>query len=135
MADFGHRSPHETVLTEVLANLGEIRLTKGHVKKWMKPHKVANSIQSLPATGYAVYQPKGVVGVMGAWNYPAFLIFSPLIGVLAAGNHAMIKPPDVTPDLRGDCRTDRQAFRSRLHHRGDGRCAKAIEFSELPSTT
>ena len=34
---------------------------------------------------------------MGAWNYPVMLVLSPLIGALAAGNHVMIKPPDMTP--------------------------------------
>ncbi len=133
MADFGHRSPHETVLTEVLANLGEIRLTKGHIKKWMKPKKVASSIQSLPATGYAVYQPKGVVGIMGAWNYPAFLIFSPLIGVLAAGNHAMIKPPDVTPRT-SDVIAELIAkhFDPSFITVVTGDVQEAIQFSELP---
>ena len=96
-ADFGHRSPHETIITEVLASMGEIRLTKAKLKGWMKLKRAPMSIAAMTATGRIVYQPKGVVGIMGAWNYPASLIFSPLIGVLSAGNHAMVKPSDVTP--------------------------------------
>ena len=43
------------------------------------------------------YQPKGVVGVISPWNFPVNLTFSPLAGVLAAGNRAMIKPSEFTP--------------------------------------
>ena len=93
-ADFGHRSPHETYATEVLGVLAEIKFTKGKIKKWTKPKKPA--FGGLPG-GRIVYQPKGVIGIMGAWNYPVMLSLSPLIGVLAAGNHAMLKPSDMTP--------------------------------------
>ena len=92
--DFGHRSPHETIATEVLGALGEIKSTKGKIKKWAKVKKPPG--MGLPG-GRIIYQPKGVIGIMGAWNYPVMLVLSPLIGVLAAGNHSMIKPPDVTP--------------------------------------
>ncbi|WP_374965040.1 aldehyde dehydrogenase family protein, partial [Spongiibacter tropicus] len=43
------------------------------------------------------YQPVGVVGIIGTWNFPINTIFSPLAGVLAAGNRAMIKCSEVTP--------------------------------------
>ena len=133
MADFGQRSPHETALTEVLSGLMEIRGTKGKIKSWMKPKKVPVSLQALPATGYALYQPKGVVGIMGAWNYPAFLMFSPLIGALAAGNHAMLKPPDATPrtgEVIAELIT--KTFDPTLVTVVTGGVQEAIAFSELP---
>ena len=43
------------------------------------------------------YQPKGVVGVISPWNFPVNLTFTPLAGILAAGNRAMIKPSEYTP--------------------------------------
>jgi len=43
------------------------------------------------------YQPKGVVGVISPWNFPINLTFTPLAGILAAGNRAMIKPSEFTP--------------------------------------
>ena len=94
-ADFGHRSPHETLASEVLGALAEIRLTKGKIKGWAKP-KRPPLFSGLPG-GRIYYQPKGVVGIMGAWNYPVMLVLSPLIGAISAGNHVMIKPPDMTP--------------------------------------
>ncbi|MDY6932793.1 MAG: coniferyl aldehyde dehydrogenase [Spirochaetota bacterium] len=132
-ADFGHRSHHETIITEVLASMAEIRITKAKLKGWMKHKKAPMSIAVMPATGRILYQPKGVVGIMGAWNYPAFLVFSPLIGVLSAGNHAMIKPSDVTP------RTSEVIQKMIAKHFDEeyitvitGDVNAAIAFSELP---
>jgi coniferyl-aldehyde dehydrogenase len=42
-------------------------------------------------------QPKGVVGILGAWNYPLFLTIGPAVGAIAAGNHVMIKPSELAP--------------------------------------
>ncbi len=131
--DFGHRSPHETILTEVLASQGEAALTKAKLKGWMKPHRAPSSISALPATGKIVYQPKGVIGIMGAWNYPAFLCFSPLIGVMAAGNHAMIKPPDVTPRTSEVIKDlIASTFDEEYIAVVTGEVQAAVDFSELP---
>ncbi len=129
-ADFGHRSSVETIASEVLGVLGEIKATKGKIKKWAKPVKPA--LGGLPG-GRMIFQPKGVIGIMGAWNYPVQLVMSPLIGVLSAGNHAMIKPPDVTP------RTS-EIIQSLIEANFDesyiavvtGDVQSAIHFSELP---
>ncbi|MEP6967790.1 MAG: coniferyl aldehyde dehydrogenase, partial [Pseudomonadota bacterium] len=43
------------------------------------------------------FQPKGVIGIISPWNFPVNLTFTPLAGVLAAGNRAMIKPSELTP--------------------------------------
>ena len=43
------------------------------------------------------YQPKGVVGVIAPWNFPVNLIMSPLAGIFAAGNRAMVKTSEFTP--------------------------------------
>jgi coniferyl-aldehyde dehydrogenase len=51
----------------------------------------------LGAKASIVYQPLGVVGIVSPWNFPVYLTFSPLVGVLAAGNRAIIKPSEVTP--------------------------------------
>ena len=50
-----------------------------------------------PASAKVVYQPLGMVGIIGAWNYPLFLVAAPLAAVLAAGNRAMIKMSEHNP--------------------------------------
>ena len=97
LADFGHRSATEAWITEIVTVLQEIQGAKSHLKKWMKPANPGRSMNAGFAKSRIIYQPKGVIGIMGAWNYPALLVLSPLIGVIAAGNHAMIKPPEMTP--------------------------------------
>src|SRR5690606_6677288 len=51
----------------------------------------------LGAKARVEYQPLGVVGVISPWNFPVNLTFTPLAGVLAAGNRCMIKPSEYTP--------------------------------------
>ncbi|MBC7314276.1 MAG: aldehyde dehydrogenase family protein, partial [Rhizobium sp.] len=50
-----------------------------------------------PGTGMILRQPLGVVGIIAPWNYPLNLMLSPLVGALAAGNRAMLKPSELTP--------------------------------------
>src|SRR5205085_6113220 len=71
-----------------------------NVKKWMRPErrKVSPAILGiLGAKAHIEFQPKGVVGIISPWNFPVNLTFTPLAGVFAAGNRAMIKPSEFTP--------------------------------------
>jgi acyl-CoA reductase-like NAD-dependent aldehyde dehydrogenase len=42
-------------------------------------------------------RPRGVVGVIGPWNYPLTNSFGDCIPALAAGNAAVLKPSEITP--------------------------------------
>lgn len=96
-ADFGNRAVAETRLLELFPLFDEIRFTKRHLRRWMKPRSVAANWQFLPSRAKLVYQPLGVVGILGAWNYPVLLTLSPLANALAAGNHVMLKPSEHAP--------------------------------------
>jgi len=63
----------------------------------MKPHSVGANWQFLPSRAKIIYQPLGVVGVIGPWNYPFLLTLSPLANALAAGNHVMLKLSEQAP--------------------------------------
>ncbi len=95
--DFGNRAHQETILLEIFVLIDEIRHTKRHLYKWMKPKSVMPNWQFLPGGAKFIYQPLGVVGVLGAWNYQLLLTLSPLIGALSAGNHVMLKPSELAP--------------------------------------
>ena len=95
--DFNGRAPEETLLLEVVPTLGEIRDTRKHLKEWMEPKDVEVGWQFLPASARIEMQPKGVVGILGAWNYPLFLTIGPAVGALAAGNRVMMKPSELAP--------------------------------------
>ena len=96
-ADFGGRSRDETLLLELFPLLDQIRHAKAHLRQWMRPTVVGSTWFLLPSRAYVVHQPLGVVGVIGAWNYQILLTLGPLVDALAAGNHVMLKPSEVTP--------------------------------------
>ena len=91
-ADYGHRSHHETLITEVVPVLNSIRYASRHLRRWMKPR--ARHVDRLAfglARNTVVPQPLGVVGVIVPWNFPLNLSLVPLTFILAAGNRAMVK--------------------------------------------
>lgn len=98
-ADFGHRSRDTSRWTDVAAIIEGAKFCKKHLRGWMKPEKrsPAFPLGLLGAKAEIRYQPLGVVGIVSPWNFPAYLAFSPLAGVLAAGNRALIKPSEVAP--------------------------------------
>ena len=96
-ADFGRRSRHETLLSDVMTVLHDIDHAASHLKRWMKPRRVLPDWTFLPASAQIRYQPVGVVGIISPWNYPVNLALMPLAAALAAGNHAMLKPSELTP--------------------------------------
>jgi coniferyl-aldehyde dehydrogenase len=96
-ADFGNRSRHETELAEAFPVQAAIRHASRHLAGWMRPKRVSVGLELMPARARILYQPVGVVGIIGPWNYPFQLAIMPLIGALAAGNRIMIKPSELTP--------------------------------------
>ena len=89
--DFGNRSIHETKILELFPAIDGLRYTRRHLKKWVKPKRRHVSLLFFGARNRVIPQPKGVVGIIAPWNYPLFLVISPLTSVLAAGNRCMIK--------------------------------------------
>lgn len=97
--DFGHRSKDQSMMTDVVSALGEVKYARKHLDKWMKPakRKARFPLGLLGARARIEYQPKGVIGIIAPWNFPVQLTFSPLADILAAGNRAMIKMSEFTP--------------------------------------
>ena len=96
-ADFGQRSASETRLLEIFPLVDEIRYLKRNLRRWMQTRSATANWQFLPSRAKIIYQPLGVVGVIGAWNYPVLLTLSPLANAIAAGNHVMVKPSERAP--------------------------------------
>ena len=99
-SDFGNRAAEVSGVTDIAGSIGPLKHAKAHLKAWMKPEKRKTTpalLGFLGAKAEVRYQPKGVVGVISPWNFPVNLTFTPLAGVLAAGNRAMIKPSEYTP--------------------------------------
>lgn len=99
-SDFGHRSEHQSLFTDIAASIGPLRHAQKHLSRWMRPEKRKAGpfpLNLLGAKARIDYQPLGVVGVISPWNFPVNLTFTPLAGILAAGNRCMIKPSEFTP--------------------------------------
>lgn len=96
-SDFGHRSRHETDMLELMGVLQAIDYLKRNLRRFMKPERRHVEIIYRGGSAYIQYQPKGVIGIMAPWNYPVYLVMVPLATALAAGNRAMLKPSELTP--------------------------------------
>ncbi len=96
-ADFDGRSTTETRFLEIFPLVDEIRYTRRHLRRWMRTRPLPANWQFFPSRTWIQYQPLGVVGILGAYNYPLLLTLSPMIGALAAGNHVMLKPSEIAP--------------------------------------
>lgn len=90
--DYGNRSRHETLLTEILFTLETIDYALKHLKRWMRPRRRHVDLLTYPgARNRVIPQPLGVVGVIVPWNFPVQLAFAPLASIFAAGNRALVK--------------------------------------------
>src|SRR5690606_25202840 len=62
----------------------------------LRPQRRLSPVPGLISTREQ-YVPKGVVGVIGPWNYPLVLAVSDALAALVAGNGAVVKPDSQTP--------------------------------------
>ena len=91
------KSPEETYATETGLLIAELNTTIKHLRQWMRPEHRGTNLVNLPSSSYIVKDPLGVVLIIGAWNYPLQLLLIPLVGAIAAGNCAVIKPSELSP--------------------------------------
>jgi aldehyde dehydrogenase (NAD+) len=91
------KSPHEAYVSETGFVLGEIRHALRNLSSWMKPERRRSPWLSWPARSHVRPEPYGVALIIGPWNYPLQLLFSPLVGAIAAGNCAVLKPSEFAP--------------------------------------
>ncbi|HEX5789797.1 MAG TPA: aldehyde dehydrogenase family protein, partial [Luteolibacter sp.] len=95
-ADLG-KSPHEAHASEIGFVLGGIRHAIRHLPSWMNPQRRKSPLIAWPAASKVRREPFGVALIIGPWNYPLQLLFSPLVGAIAAGNCVVLKPSELAP--------------------------------------
>ena len=89
----------ESFISEVGWVKSDILYVCKHLSKWMKDDKIADTPLTLwPMSPRIKKDPLGTVLIMGAYNYPVQLTFGPLIGAIAAGNTALLKPSEQAPN-------------------------------------
>jgi aldehyde dehydrogenase (NAD+) len=91
-----NKSEFEAYTTEVGFTLMSIKKALKNLKQWMKIRKVSGELFLFMSQSFVMPEPKGNVLLIGPYNYPFQLVIEPLIGVIAAGNTAIIKPSEFT---------------------------------------
>ncbi|HYV98063.1 MAG TPA: aldehyde dehydrogenase family protein [Gemmatimonadaceae bacterium] len=95
-ADF-RKPAFEVDFTEIVSVLEEIDFAIRHVGKWMKPRHALTPFDLFGTRSMIWPEPRGVVLIIGPWNYPFALVMSPLVAAISAGNCAIVKPSELTP--------------------------------------
>lgn len=88
------KSNYESFVSEIGILYDEINHMIKHLPKWSKMKKVKTPLVNYNAKSYVVSEPYGVTLIISPWNYPFQLTMSPLIGAIAGGNTAIIKPSE-----------------------------------------
>ncbi len=91
------KPPFESYAGEIGILYLEIAHTLRHLNEWMKTRSVPTPILHFPSTSAIHWQPYGAALIIGPWNYPFQLILAPLVGAIAAGNCAVLKPSELAP--------------------------------------
>ena len=95
-ADLG-KNALEAYLTEISITRAEAAHALKHLADWTRTTRVPVPLGLQPASAKVEPQPLGVVLIIAPWNYPVQLLLAPLIGALAAGNAAVLKPSELAP--------------------------------------
>ncbi len=96
-SDF-RKSPEEVLFSDIKPVLEEIKDALKHLRDWADDEKVTTPIYLLGSRSRVIKEPKGVCLIIAPWNFPFMLTIGPLISAIAAGNCAVLKPSEMTPN-------------------------------------
>jgi aldehyde dehydrogenase (NAD+) len=113
--------------SEIALIASEVTLAIRKLGSWTKPERVSTSLAGQPGRSWIYREPLGVVLIIGAWNYPLQLVLLPLVGAIAAGNCAVLKPSELAAATS-------RLVATRLPKYIDEECVKVVEGG-VPETT
>lgn len=95
-----HKSAFEAVLSEIEWLKKDCLFVIEHLESWAKDEKLG--APTVPLTFSLMKfrirkEPLGTVLIIGPYNFPIQLLLAPLIGAIAAGCTAVLKPSELTP--------------------------------------
>ena len=91
--------PATEAFFEIIAVKQEIKLAQKNLSNWMKTRQINVPVSLKPAQALVQPDPLGCILIIGPWNYPFSLTIQPLVGALAAGNTAVLKPSEHAPNV------------------------------------
>ena len=94
-----HKSYEEAFMTEIGLVYGEISDALKHVGRWARRRKYPTPVTGMPSSSYVIREPLGCTLIVSPWNYPVQLLLNPLVGAIAAGCTAVLKPSPYVPNV------------------------------------
>ena len=94
-----NKSYEEAFMTEISIVLGEIDNFQKNLARWAAPSKKSTPLKLFPSRSEVITEPLGVALIIAPWNYPVQLMLNPLVGAIAAGCTAVLKPSPYTPNV------------------------------------
>lgn len=94
-----HKSYEEAFMTEIGLVYGEISDALKHLDRWARRHRMPTPVTGVPSKSYVIREPLGCTLIVSPWNYPVQLLLSPLVGAIAAGCTAVLKPSPYVPNV------------------------------------
>ena len=94
-----HKSYEEAYMTEIGLVYGEIREARRKVGRWARKRRKPTPLSVMPSSSYIVREPLGNTLIVSPWNYPVQLLLNPLVGAIAAGCTAILKPSPYVPNV------------------------------------
>ncbi|XP_048017040.1 aldehyde dehydrogenase family 3 member A2 [Megalobrama amblycephala] len=91
-----NRNTYNNSLFELIGIENDIKLAESDMADWAAPQPVKKNLNSALDDVYIKPEPLGVVLIIGTWNYPWAMILQPLVGAIAAGNAAVLKPSELS---------------------------------------
>ncbi|WP_018809980.1 aldehyde dehydrogenase family protein [Salinispora pacifica] len=89
--------PVAEAVIEVVTAVEHVDWAARNAKRVLGPRRVRSRLMLAEFAAHLEYQPYGVVGVIGPWNYPVFTPIGSIAYALAAGNAVVLKPSEYTP--------------------------------------
>src|SRR5580700_2737213 len=93
--------PLDDATLEIINTILHLDWAARHARSVLKPHRVPSGLLMYNHSAMLEYQPLGVIGVIGPWNYPVFTPMGSIGYALAAGNAVVFKPSEFTPAVGG----------------------------------
>ncbi len=128
-----HKEETDASATELAGFYHEIKFTIRHLRDWAARERVFTPFFMKPARSYIYKEPYGVTLIIAPWNYPFQLLLMPLIGAIAAGNTAILKPSELSAHTSSVMeRIFNQAFPRGYIHVVCGAASETQALLELP---
>ncbi|OLR90885.1 aldehyde dehydrogenase family protein [Actinokineospora bangkokensis] len=91
--------PHGDAMLEIILAIDHTAWAAKHARKVLGPQRRSPGLLLANQAASVEYQPLGVIGVIGPWNYPVFTPMGSIAYALAAGNAVVFKPSEHTPGV------------------------------------